>query len=124
LAFAIILFAVIGAIHNRKSKKIIVTRSKFLVPGGIVSIVVIGVGILFIPVESVGNLVYILGYYNHTIPTPPDVTMPNVTIVDIVGASSQIMMLFIFLGIMFVPGAIRVMRDQKKGINKISHKDY
>jgi hypothetical protein len=110
--------------HNRKTKKIVVTRSKFLIPGGILSLIIIGVGILFIPVESVGNLVYIIGYYNNSIPIPAGVTSAKISVVDIIGACSQIAMLFIFLGIMFVPGIIRTYGDHRKGIHKISHKHY
>jgi hypothetical protein len=60
----VILFSVIGVMHNRKTKKIKVTRSKYLMPGSVISLIVIGTGILFIPVESIGNLVYIVNYYN------------------------------------------------------------
>jgi hypothetical protein len=116
------MFAVIGAMHNRKTHKIQVTRSKFLMHGGIISLILIGTGILFIPVESVGNLIYIIGYYNGSIPYPTGV--PHVNQTDIFGASSQIVMLLIFLGIMFIPGIVRTLNDHQKGIDKISHKHY
>jgi hypothetical protein len=60
----VILFSVIGVMHNRKTKKIKVTHSKYLMIGSIISLIIIGTGILFIPVESIGNLVYIVNYYN------------------------------------------------------------
>jgi hypothetical protein len=101
------MFAVVGVINNRKTNKIKVERSKFLMPGAIISLIIIGVGILFIPIQSVGNLVYIVGYYNGTIPFPPGVTLPEVTVVDVIGAAAQILMLFVFLSVMFIPGYIR-----------------
>jgi hypothetical protein len=95
-----------------------------LVPGGIVSLVIIGIGILFIPVESVGNLIYIVGYYNGTIAVPTGVTSPKVTSIDIFGAAAQIGMLFVFLGITLIPAIVRVLSDNKKGVQKELHKHY
>jgi hypothetical protein len=118
------MFAVIGVIRNRKTKKIKVTHSKYLMPGAIVSLIIIGTGILFVPIESIGNLIYIIGYYNGSIIPPAGVTDPHVTYIDVLGGCSQIIMLFIFLGIMFIPGIVRHVTDHRKGIDKISHKHY
>jgi hypothetical protein len=79
---------------------------------------------LFIPVESIGNLVYIVNYYNGNWLPPDGVKSPNVTLVDVIGASSQIIMLFIFLSIMFIPGCVRTKIDNRRGIDKRSHKHY
>ncbi|MDR0739932.1 MAG: APC family permease [Mycoplasmataceae bacterium] len=124
LAFVVILFAVVGVIHNRKTNKIKVQRSKYLLPGAWTSLIIIGVGILFIPVESVGNLIYIVEYYTGAMPLPNYVIQFDINIEDIIGASSQILMLFIFLGIMFIPGLIRIRSDSKQGVAKTSHKHY
>jgi hypothetical protein len=44
--------------------------------------------------------------------------------VDVIGAAAQILMLFVFLSVMFIPGYIRTYWDHRKGIHKTSHKQY
>jgi hypothetical protein len=72
----------------------------------------------------VGNLIYIVEYYTGAMPLPNYVIQFDINIEDIIGASSQILMLFIFLGIMFIPGLIRIRSDSKQGVAKTSHKHY
>jgi hypothetical protein len=122
-AFIIILLAILGVMRNRKTNHIKVTHSKFLLPSGIVSLLIMGSGIFFIPIQSIGNLVYIIDYYDGTIPIPPGVNA-HITIVDIVGAASQIVVLFLFLGIMLIPAIVRNHNDHRKRISKMSHKHY
>jgi hypothetical protein len=56
------MLAVIGVMKNRKTNEIKVKRSKYFIFGGIVSLTIVGASILFIPIQSVGNLVYLIGY--------------------------------------------------------------
>ncbi|GHU48821.1 hypothetical protein FACS1894218_6750 [Bacilli bacterium] len=70
LAFACIIFAVLGAVINRKTKHVKVVKSKTFLFGGIVSTIVVGVGLLTVVMNSIGNFAYIVGYYKETIPYP------------------------------------------------------
>jgi hypothetical protein len=79
---------------------------------------------LFIPIQSVGNLVYLIGYNQGWIPMPADYHSPKPDNVDIFGASMQIGMFLIFLLIMFLPAINRSIGDRRKGVNKFSHSTY
>jgi hypothetical protein len=122
IAFAIIMFAVIGVMKNRKTNHIKVTKSKYFMFGGTVSLIIVGIGILFIPIQSIGNLIYLIGYVNGSILVPSGCLVPDG--VDIFGASAQIGMLFIFLAIMLLPAINRSISDRLKGISKHSHMEY
>jgi energy-converting hydrogenase Eha subunit A len=63
LAFVCIIFAVCGALKNRRTKLIKVEQSKSFVVGGIVSTVIVGVGLSFIVVKVFGDLIMLIGYY-------------------------------------------------------------
>jgi hypothetical protein len=56
------MFAVIGVMKNRKTKEVQVKKSKYFIFGSIVSLTIVGASIIFIPIESVGNLVFLIGY--------------------------------------------------------------
>jgi hypothetical protein len=63
LAFVCIIFAVGGALKNRRTKLIKVEKSRSFVVGGIVSAIVVGTGLSFIVVKVFGDLVMLIGYY-------------------------------------------------------------
>jgi hypothetical protein len=85
---------------------------------------IVGASIIFIPIESVGNLVFLIGYAEGWIPIPQEYNGPMPSNIDIAGASLQIGMLIIFLAIMFFPAIHRSIGDRIKGINKFSHSIY
>jgi hypothetical protein len=95
--------------------------------GAIISTLIVGMGIAFVFIDSVGDFVYVLGYFNGSIPYPTgyDVgTFGAVDISDVIGSLLQIIVAFVFIGAMFIPAFIRCRYDNKKGIHKNSHKAY
>ncbi|GHU32569.1 hypothetical protein FACS1894166_06180 [Bacilli bacterium] len=128
LAFVCIMFAVFGAIINRKSKQLKVAKSKTFMFGAIVSTVIVGVGLLAVMVNSAGDFVYTLGYYQGFISYPPDYhpssVEPKVTTTDVVGSAFHIIIALIFIGAMLIPAAVRVHQDNRKNIHFNSHKQY
>jgi hypothetical protein len=119
--------AVIGALHNRKTNLIKVTKSKTFIIGAIISSLIVGVGLLFVVVNTFGNFIYTLGYYQGFIPYP-DWYIANynepVVLVDVIGAMLQIIVAAAFIGAMFIPAAIATRSERKRGINYNSHRKY
>jgi hypothetical protein len=70
LAFACIIFAVCGALKNRRTKLIKVEKSKYFVAGGIVSILIVGASLMFIVLKVFGDLAMLIGYYDGAIAYP------------------------------------------------------
>jgi nucleoside recognition membrane protein YjiH len=129
MAFACIIFAVIGAIINRKTKQVKVEKSKTFLFGAIVSAIIVTIGLSFVIIDSVGNFVSIWDYYKYN-DYPSwylqylDQPGAKVILADVIGSALQMVVMVIFMCAMFIPAAVKVHLDKKRGVHHHSHKAY
>jgi uncharacterized membrane protein (UPF0182 family) len=109
LAFACIVFAMIGALINRKTNRIKTDRKKSFIPAAYISIVIVGVGLIFVIVQSFANLGLVLHYAS----VGKYGTHTDVKIDNIVGSVLTVFTLLAFVAIMFIPAFIKC--HNKKG---------
>ncbi|MDR2823488.1 MAG: APC family permease [Mycoplasmataceae bacterium] len=109
LAFACIVFAMIGALINRKTNRIKTDRRKSFVPAAYISIVIVGLGLIFVIVQSFANLGLVIHYANSGKYKTPDDKLDNV-----VGAVLTVFTLLAFVAIMFIPALLKRRNENHK----------
>ena len=107
LAFVCILFAVIGCLVNRFTKKIQVERKRWFVLGAIVSTAILGCALIYTVVDACGNIAIVYGYWKGGTDLL-DIDLPTV-----IGTFVQLGIFVLFVAIMFVPAAVRCAQDKK-----------
>lgn len=100
LAFAFILFAIIGALKNRKTNLVKVEKSKFFKPTAMLSILLLSLPIFFTFFAPIADLFFLF-----RIPTSVDNYTNDVLIPRIM----TVVVLFIFIGLMVGPELIERM---------------
>lgn len=105
LAFTFILFAIIGAIKNRKTQKVDVEKSKFFLPMAWCSVITMSLPIFFTFFEPIAN--FFLLFH---IPT----TYPDWTTTVLVPRLMLVVALLIFLSLMFIPIFVEDYNMKKK----------
>lgn len=108
-AFLCIVFATIGAMINRKTNKVKVTKAKGFWFCSIVSVVVISIAILFIVVASVADIAIIAGWARDI---GEDYTQADWNR-DILGAIMTLVMLGIFVAACCIPSSIEMHKEKK-----------
>jgi hypothetical protein len=92
----------IGALVNRKTNRIKTDRKKSFLPAAYVSIVIVGVGLIFVIVQSFANLGLVLHYAS------AGRYIDHTTMVDnIVGSALTVFTLLAFVAIMFIPAFVQ-----------------
>ncbi|MBQ0045736.1 MAG: APC family permease [Mycoplasma sp.] len=113
-AFLCIVFATIGAMINRKTNKIKVTKAKGFWFCSIVSVIVISIAILFIVVASVADIAIIAGWAKDIV---PDSVQDGYHQLDwnrdILGAIMTLVMLGVFVAACCVPSSIEMHKEKK-----------
>jgi hypothetical protein len=97
LAFLCIIFAVVGCLINRRTQKVKVIKSKTFVFGAIVSTVIVIVSMLFYLINACGDIPMVISDYRN--PQP----WSNINFSDVIGAIMQLVIVFVFIGLMFIP---------------------
>lgn len=100
LAFAFILFAIIGALKNRKTNLVKVEKSKFFKPTAMLSILLLSLPIFFTFFAPIADLFFLF-----RIPT----SVENYTTDVLVPRIMTVVVLFIFIGLMVGPELIERM---------------
>lgn len=96
LAFACIVAATIGCLKNRKTKKVKVEKSKVFVPCAWVSIVIVGISLLFIVVATIANIGLVSYYFANNMYADRIEGGKN-----LLGVCLTFVVLILFLAIMF-----------------------
>jgi uncharacterized membrane protein YvbJ len=102
-------FAMIGALINRKTNRIKTDRRKSFVPAAYISIVIVGLGLIFVIVQSFANLGLVIHYANSGKYKTPDDKLDNV-----VGAVLTVFTLLAFVAIMFIPALLKRRNENHK----------
>ena len=97
LAFAFILFAIIGALKNRRTNLIKVEKSKFFKPTAMLSILLISLPIFFTFFAPIADLFFLFRIPSSTANYTNDVLVPRIM---------TVVALFIFIGLMVGPELI------------------
>ncbi|TDO20415.1 amino acid transporter [Mycoplasma testudineum] len=95
IVFGFIAIAIYGAIRNRKTQKVKVTKNKFLIPFGIVSIILVGLSMSITVIIPIIDLFLLTAVQNTFL-----------TNELVVGKFIKVFILFIFILVMFVPTII------------------
>lgn len=109
-AFLCIVFATVGAMINRKTNKIKVAKVKGFWFCSIVSIIIIGVAILFIIVATITDIVLIATVWER------DADWFN----NMLGAIMTLVMLVIFVAACCVPSSIEMHKEKKLHLNRVA----
>lgn len=97
LAFAFILFAIIGALKNRKTNLVKVEKSKFFTPTAMLSILTISLPIFFTFFAPIADLFFLFRIPTSTTNYTTDVLIPRIM---------TVVVLFIFIALMVGPELI------------------
>ena len=97
ITFIYIIIAMIGCIKNRKTNKIAVKKDKLFVPCAYVSIVIIGLGVLFVIISAFANIGLVANWKITENYTEDD------HFKDMIGAIMTLVMLFVFVGGCTIP---------------------
>jgi hypothetical protein len=122
-AFGCIVLATIGALRNRRTKKIKTGNMAHFKLFGYTSVCIVVVGFLFIFASTFGNLILTSMY------TAQGISMINhvgglsyhdwdLTMTSLIGAILTVVTLVIFLATMFVPASVMARVDRGQIINK------
>ena len=119
LTFACILIAIIGCLINRKTNKVQVKKSKTFVPAAWVCLTIVGIGLLFVFVSVIANIIIVSGWHNdigkildqHT----EDMYLydKSAWIKDLVGAIMTLVVLVFFISICAIPGYFETKKHKK-----------
>ena len=119
LTFACILIAIIGCLINRKTNKVQVKKSKTFVPAAWVCLTIVGIGLLFVFVSVIANIIIVSGWHNdigkildqHT----EDMYLYDkpAWIKDLVGAIMTLVVLVFFISSCAIPGYFETKKHKK-----------
>ena len=110
--FGFIVLAVVGCLRNRKTKKIKTEKTKAFIPASLVTIIIVGVGLSYVFVESIGNIIVISDYYTNGY-VVNGITM-YVDTLTLISSYMVLIVLALFCGIMFIPSLVRIFYFDKK----------
>lgn len=105
LAFAFILFAIIGALKNRRTNLIKVEKSKFFKPTAMLSILLLSLPIFFTFFAPIADLFFLFRIPTNTTNYTTDVLVPRIM---------TVVALFIFIGLMVGPELIERLYLKRK----------
>ncbi len=108
-AFLCVVFATIGAMINRKTNKVKVTRVKGFWFCSIVSTIVISVAVLFIVVASVADIAIVASWKN-------DPTFTGNWNVEMLGSIMTLVMLVLFVLVCCIPSSVEMHREKKNHV--------
>jgi lysylphosphatidylglycerol synthetase-like protein (DUF2156 family) len=111
-AFVCVAFAIIGALRNRRTNKVKVTKSKVFVPSAIIAITVVGVGIIFVFINTFANFCITLNNFIN-----PDGSSHDF-FTDFLGSTIALVVLFAFIGVMTIPALLQYRNDARRNIHK------
>ena len=97
----------IGCLKNRKSHKVEVKQDKLFVPCAWISVVVIGLSILFIIISSFVNIGLVASWK-----VAGDYTQQQ-HIQDLVGAIMTLVILFVFVSVCAIPAYFEINAEKK-----------
>lgn len=108
LAFYCIVLATIGCLINRKTKKVKVKKDKYFIPSALVSVSIVGLGLLFIVIQTFANVPLVVGYVNNnaynSIQQGQDA---------LIGVIMTLIILFAYLFIMYSESFVLLIKDKK-----------
>jgi amino acid transporter len=104
-AFVCVTFAIIGALRNRRTHKVKVEKSKVFLPAAIIAITIVGLGIIFVFINSFADLGISINNYNRY--GGDDYSY------DLIGAIIAVVMLFTFIGVSMLPALIQNRYDAR-----------
>jgi hypothetical protein len=106
-AFVCVTFAIVGALHNRRTNKVKVEKSKVFIPAAIIAILVVGAGIIFVFISTFANFGMSLNdFLRHK--DSPDYQF------NLIGSIVTVVMLFSFLGVTIIATFVRGRHDVHK----------
>lgn len=121
-AFLCVVFATIGAMINRKTNKVKVTKVRGFWFCSIVSTVVICVAVLFIVAATIADIAIVVGWskdIGNVIPGYEKTGyLQSDWNKDILGAVMTLVVLFIFIGICCIPSSIEMHKEKKLNLAK------
>jgi hypothetical protein len=102
LAFGCIVVAIVGGIKNRKTNKVKVVQRKYFKLTAYISCIICGLAIIYVIVNAFGNLVLVLHYISINKYTSYDIMRQQ-----LVGSILELVVLFVFMAVVFVPALIK-----------------
>jgi amino acid transporter len=97
-AFVCVTFAIFGALRNRWTNKVKVKKSKIFLPSAIVAILIVGVGIVFVFINSFADFGISLNSY---------IQNDSNDSYNLIGSSISLVMLFTFIGVSMLPALVK-----------------
>jgi amino acid transporter len=92
-------FAIIGALRNRWTHRVKVEKSKVFLPAAIIAIIVVGVGIIFVFINTFADLGISIKNYNKF--------NDEASQFNLIGSIIAIATLFAFIGVSTIPVLIQ-----------------
>jgi len=117
IAFLCIVFAIVGAMKNRKTNAVKVVKVKGFMPCSIVAVIVIGIAMAFIVASTIGNIPIVVGWKADIGATYSEAAWRT----DMLGAIMTLVMLFIFLAVCCIPSLVEMKKEKSRGVPPVIH---